>query len=85
MTTTLRKVLQKGYKHEKTEILAVVIVLRAVSAPILKSDPGTLFETVAGITTIGIHSSSYLERPSISSRLPVKACKRNTEKRIGKV
>lgn len=39
--------------------LTEVMVLRAVSAPMLKSEPGTLLETVAGITTMGMHISSY--------------------------
>lgn len=54
----------------------VVMVFRAVSAPMLKSDPGTLFETVAGITTIGIHNSSYLSLAWTSSRPPENACVR---------
>lgn len=52
----------------------MVMVLRAVSAPMLKSEPGTLLETVAGMTQMGMQSSSYLALPSISSRLPTKAC-----------
>lgn len=51
----------------------VVMVLSAVSAPMLKSEPGTLLETVAGMTQTGMQSSSYLALPSTSSRLPVKA------------
>lgn len=47
------------------------MVLRAVSAPTLKSEPGTLLETVAGMTTKGMQSSSYCFLPSISSRPPV--------------
>ena len=39
--------------------LTEVMVFRAVSAPMLKSEPGTLLETVAGITTMGMHISSY--------------------------
>lgn len=52
----------------------VVMVLSAVSAPMLRSEPGTLLETVAGMTQSGMQSSSNLALPSISSRLPVKAC-----------
>lgn len=52
----------------------VVMVFRAVSVPMLKSDPGTLFETVAGITTIGIHNSSYLSLAWTISRPPENAC-----------
>lgn len=52
----------------------VVMVLSAVSAPMLKSEPGTLLETVAGMMQSGMQSSSYLALPSSSSRLPVKAC-----------
>lgn len=54
--------------------LTVVIVLRAVSAPMLKSDPGTLFETVAGITTMGMHNSSYFCLACTSSKPPENAC-----------
>lgn len=35
-----------------------VMVLRAVSEPILKAEPGTLLETVAGMMTKGIQNSS---------------------------
>lgn len=51
--------------------LTMQMVLRAVSAPTLKSEPGTLLETVAGMTTKGMQSSSYCFLPSISSRPPV--------------
>lgn len=51
--------------------LTVQIVLSAVSAPTLKSEPGTLLETVAGMITNGMQSSSYCFLPSISSRPPV--------------
>lgn len=53
--------------------LTVVIVLRAVSAPMLKSDPGTLLDTVAGITTRGIHNSSYFSLAVTNSKPPTKA------------
>lgn len=51
----------------------MVMVLSAVSAPMLKSEPGTLLETVAGMMQSGMQSSSNLALPSTSSRLPVKA------------
>lgn len=53
--------------------LTVVIVLRAVSAPTLKSDPGTLLDTVAGITTRGMHNSSYFSLAVTNSKPPTKA------------
>lgn len=55
--------------------------MRAVSAPILKSEPGTLLETVAGMTTMGMHSSSYLSLPCTSSRPPIYAWERGQEER----
>ena len=56
-------------------------MLRAVSAPMLKSEPGTLLETVAGMTTMGMHSSSYLSLPCTSSRPPIYAWERGQEER----
>lgn len=53
--------------------LTAVIVLSAVSAPMLKSDPGTLLDTVAGITTRGIHNSSYFSLAVTNSKPPTKA------------
>lgn len=53
------------------QALTVQMVFSAVSAPMLKSDPGTLLETVAGMTTNGMQSSSNCFLPSISSKPPV--------------
>lgn len=50
--------------------LTEVMVLSAVSAPMLKSEPGTLLETVAGMTTMGMHISSYFSLAWTSSRPP---------------
>lgn len=47
-----------------------VMVFRAVSAPMLKSEPGTLLETVAGTITMGTQNSSYLSRAADSSSRP---------------
>ena len=55
----------------RQQVLTVQMVFRAVSAPMLKSDPGTLLETVAGMTTNGMQSSSNSFLPSISSKPPV--------------
>lgn len=49
-------------------------MFRAVSAPMLKSEPGTLLDTVAGITTMGMHISSYFSLACTSSRPPTYAC-----------
>lgn len=51
----------------------IVIVLSAVSAPTLKSDPGILLETVAGTTTRGMQSSSYFSLACTICRPPRKA------------
>lgn len=51
-------------------MFTAVIVLSAVSVPILKSDPGTLLETVAGMTTRGIQSSSYFSLACTICRPP---------------
>lgn len=58
------------------EAFTEVMVLRAVSAPMLKSEPGTLLDTVAGITTMGMHISSYFSLAWTSSRPPTNACSR---------
>lgn len=50
--------------------LTFVIALRAVSAPMLKSEPGTLLETVAGTMTMGIQNSSYFPRAANKSISP---------------
>ena len=52
-----------------------VISLRAVSAPMEKSVPGTLLEMVAGRTTIGIRNSLYFSLASCSCRTAWKASK----------
>lgn len=44
--------------HPREERLTSVIVFKAVSAPMLKSEPGTLLDTVAGTITMGIQNSS---------------------------
>ena len=49
-------VLARGW--EAVVALTMQMVLRAVSVPTLKSEPGTLLETVAGMTTNGMQSSS---------------------------
>jgi len=50
--------------HINLCILTSVISLRAVSAPRLKSDPGTLLLMVHGITIIGIQKASNLSLAS---------------------
>lgn len=55
--------------------LTEVMVLRAVSAPMLKSEPGRLLDTVAGMITMGIHSSSYFPLPWTISNAPENAWK----------
>jgi len=49
-----------------------------VSLPRLKSVPGTLLLMVAGIVTIGMQNSGYLERASVNSRRLWYAYKLNT-------
>ena len=52
------------------ECLTSTMALRAVSAPILRSVPGTLLLMVAGSIHIGMHNSSWVARASYScSRL----------------
>ena len=46
------------------------MVLRAVSAPMLKSDPGTLLDTVAGTITIGTQNSLCFPRAADNSSSP---------------
>lgn len=56
--------------HTRREKLTSVIVFRAVSAPMLKSEPGTLLDTVAGTIAMGIQNSSYFSRAAESSKSP---------------
>lgn len=56
--------------HSRKEKLTSVIVFKAVSAPMLKSEPGTLLDTVAGTITMGIQNSSYVSRAVLSSKSP---------------
>lgn len=65
-------------------VLTEVMVLSAVSAPILKSEPGTLLETVAGMTTMGMHSSSNFSLACTSSRPPTYACVGERERGRGR-
>ena len=51
-----------------TPILTSAISFSAVSAPRLKSVPGTLLLIVAGIMVIGIQNSGYLSRFSLKSK-----------------
>lgn len=55
--------------------LTVVMAFRAVSAPMLRSEPGTLLETVAGTITMGTQNSSYLLRAVNNSSSDRKACR----------
>lgn len=52
-----------------------VISFKAVSDPSENSVPGTLLLIVAGITTIGMHSSLYLDLWSASWRTAWYACR----------
>lgn len=51
------------------------MAFRAVSAPMLRSEPGTLLETVAGTMTMGTQNSSYFPRAVNSSSSDRKACR----------
>ncbi|TNN63584.1 hypothetical protein EYF80_026236 [Liparis tanakae] len=51
------------------------MAFRAVSAPMLRSEPGTLLETVAGTMTMGTQNSSYFPRAVNNSSSDRKACK----------
>lgn len=55
--------------------LTVVMAFRAVSAPMLRSEPGTLLETVAGTMTMGTQNSSYFPRAINNSSSDRKACR----------
>lgn len=55
--------------------LTVVMAFRAVSAPMLRSEPGTLLETVAGTITMGTQNSSYLPRAVNNSSSDRNACR----------
>lgn len=55
--------------------LTVVMAFRAVSAPMLRSEPGTLLETVAGTMTMGTQNSSYFPRAVNNSSSDSKACR----------
>lgn len=50
--------------------LTSVMVFRAVSEPMLKSEPGTLLETVAGTITMGMQNSGKRSRAADSSSSP---------------
>lgn len=67
-------------KSVPNKSFTIVMVLRAVSAPMLKSDPGTLLDTVAGTTTSGIHSSSYFSLACTNCRPPKNAYEEKTVK-----
>ena len=58
----------------KVSVLTSAISLRAVSAPRLKSEPGTLLEIVAGKTVIGMQNSANLPLFSVNWRILLKAC-----------
>lgn len=51
------------------------MAFRAVSAPMLRSVPGTLLDTVAGTMTMGTQSSSYFPRAVNNSSRDRKACR----------
>lgn len=51
------------------------MAFRAVSAPMLRSEPGTLLETVAGTMTMGTQNSSYFPRAVNNSSRDRKACR----------
>ncbi len=51
------------------------MAFRAVSAPMLRSEPGTLLETVAGTMTMGTQNSSYFPRAVNNSSSDRKACR----------
>lgn len=53
-----------------TATLTSVMAFRAVSEPMLRSEPGILLETVAGTITMGTQSSSYFPRAAESSSNP---------------
>lgn len=62
------------------------MAFRAVSAPMLRSEPGTLLETVAGTITMGTHNSSYFPRAvnnSSRDRRPCRAEPRSLESVVG--
>lgn len=58
-----------------TPSLTVVMAFKAVSAPMLRSEPGTLLETVAGTMTMGTQNSSYFSRAVNNSSSDRKACR----------
>lgn len=55
--------------------LTLVMAFRAVSAPMLRSEPGTLLETVAGTMTMGTQNSSYFPRAANNSNSDRKPCR----------
>lgn len=61
------------HKHTlcSTAALTSVMAFRAVSEPMLRSDPGTLLDTVAGTMTMGTQNSLYLSRAVESSSNPM--------------
>lgn len=73
------------FKCVLNKSFTIVMVLRAVSAPMLKSDPGTLLDTVAGTTTSGIHSSSYFSLACTNCRPPINAYEEKTVKEVSVV
>lgn len=64
--------LRSDYKHTLCNAAALtsVMAFRAVSEPMLRSEPGILLETVAGTMTMGTQSSVYLSRAAESSSNP---------------
>lgn len=63
--------------------LTVVMAFRAVSAPMLRSEPGTLLETVAGTMTIGTQNSSNFPRAADNSSSDSKACRAEPRALVG--
>lgn len=63
----------RDHKHALCSAAALtsVMAFRAVSEPTLRSEPGTLLDTVAGTMTMGTHNSLYLSRAAESSSNPM--------------
>ena len=60
----------------RIHVLTSAISLSAVSAPRLKSVPGTLLLIVAGTIVIGMQNSGYLSLASLSIKALLNDCKR---------
>lgn len=69
--------------HSNPATLTSVMAFRAVSEPMLRSEPGILLETVAGTITIGTQSSVCLSRAAESSSNPTYACSSESQRLIG--